>query len=44
MHTYVEYLNCGDVEALGYFQLSYLRYDVGIWSPKELEQQSSNFT
>ena len=23
----VEYLSCGDVEALGYFQLSDMRYD-----------------
>ena len=26
-HTYVEYLNCGAVEALGHFQLSNMRYD-----------------
>ena len=27
MHTNVEYLSCGEVEALGYFQLSDMRYD-----------------
>ena len=27
MHTNVEHLGCGKVEALGYFQLSYMRYD-----------------
>ena len=27
MHTNVEYLSYGEVEALGYFQLSDLRYD-----------------
>ena len=27
MHTNVEYLGCGKVEALGYFQLSDMRYD-----------------
>ena len=27
MHTNVEYLSCGKVEALGYFQLSDMRYD-----------------
>ena len=26
MHTNVEYLSCGKVEALGYFQLSDMRY------------------
>ena len=27
MHTNVENLNCSEVEALGYFQLSDMRYD-----------------
>ena len=27
MHTNVEHLSCGEVEALGYFQLSDMRYD-----------------
>ena len=27
MHTNVEYLSCGEVEALGYFQLLGMRYD-----------------
>ena len=27
MHTNVEYLSCGKVEALRYFQLSDMRYD-----------------
>ena len=27
MHTNVEYLNCSEVEALAYFQLSDMRYD-----------------
>ena len=27
MHPNVEYLRCGEVEALGYFQLSEMRYD-----------------
>ena len=27
MHTNVEYLSCGKVETLGYFQLSDMRYD-----------------
>ena len=27
MHKNVEYLSCGEVEALGYFQLSDMRYD-----------------
>ena len=27
MHTNVEYLTYGEVEALGYFQLSDMRYD-----------------
>ena len=27
MHTNVEYLSYGEVEALGYFQLSDMRYD-----------------
>ena len=27
MHTNVEYLSCREVEALGYFQLSDMRYD-----------------
>ena len=27
MHTNVEYLSCGKVEALGYFQLSDMRYN-----------------
>ena len=27
MHTNVEYLSCGEVEALGCFQLSDMRYD-----------------
>ena len=27
MHTNVEYLSCGEVEALGYFQLLDMRYD-----------------
>ena len=27
MHTNVEYLSCGEVEAFGHFQLSYIRYD-----------------
>ena len=27
MHTNVEYLSCGEVEALGYFQLSDKKYD-----------------
>ena len=27
MHTNVEYLSCGEVEALGYFQLSDVRHD-----------------
>ena len=27
MHTNVEYLSCGKVEALGYFQLSDMGYD-----------------
>ena len=27
MHANVEYLSCGEVEALGYFQLSDMRYD-----------------
>ena len=44
MHTNVEYLSCGEVEALGYFQLLHMRYDDRIGSPKELVQQSCNFT
>ena len=27
MHTNVEYLSCGEVKALGYFQLLDMRYD-----------------
>ena len=27
MHTNVEYLSCGEVEALGYFQLLEMRYN-----------------
>ena len=27
MQTNIEYLSCGKVEALGYFQLSDMRYD-----------------
>ena len=27
MHTNVEYLSCGEVEALGYFQLLDMRHD-----------------
>ena len=27
MHTNVESLSCGEVESLGYFQLSNMRYD-----------------
>ena len=27
MHTNLEYLSCGEVEASGYFQLSDMRYD-----------------
>ena len=27
IHTNVEYLSCGEVEALGYFQLSDIRYN-----------------
>ena len=27
MHTNVEYLSCSEVESLGYFQLSDMRYD-----------------
>ena len=27
MQTNVEYLSCGEVEAVGYFQLSDMRYD-----------------
>ena len=27
MHTYAEYFSCGDVEALGYFHVSDIRYD-----------------
>ena len=27
MHTNVAYLSCGEVEALGYFQSSNMRYD-----------------
>ena len=38
MHTNIEYLSCGEVEALGYFQLPDMRYDDRIWSPKELVQ------
>ena len=27
MHTNIEYLSCGEAEALGYFQLSDMSYD-----------------
>ena len=42
-HTNVEYL-VEAFEALRYFQLSNMRYDDRMWSPKELVQQSCNFT
>ena len=42
MDTNVECLSCGEVEALGYFQLSDMM--IGMRSPKELIQQSCNFT
>ena len=44
MHTNVEYLSCGEVEALGYFQLSDMRYDDRNVVMNELTQQSRNFT
>ena len=44
MHTNVECLTCSEVEALGYLQLSVWDTMIGMWSPKELVQQSSNFT
>ena len=44
MHTYVKYLSCDEVEALGDFQLSDIRNDTYHRSPKELVQQSCNFT
>ena len=44
MHTSVEYLSCGEVEALGYFQLSDMRYDDRNAVMKELTQQACNFT
>ena len=43
MHTNVEYLSCDEVEALGYFQLSDMRYnDRNIVT--EIVQQSYNST
>ena len=44
MHTNVEYLSCGEVQALGYFQLSDMRCDDRNVVMKELTQQSRNFT
>ena len=42
MLTNVEYLKCGEVEALRCFQLSDTMTEM--WSPKELVQQSCIFT
>ena len=43
MHTNVEYLSCGEVEAWGYFQLSNMRYNDRN-AVNEKVQQSWSFT
>ena len=40
----VKCMSCGKIHVLEYFQLLDMRYDDRMWSPKELVQQSCNFT
>ena len=44
MHTNVEYLSCSEVEALGYFQLSDMRYDDRNVVTERVTTKFCNFT
>ena len=40
MHANVKYLSCGEAEALGYFQLSDMKYDDSSVVTEGVQQQS----